>query len=100
MALSKTKLAARERAARKMLERRLGKGAYRLRGFRESGDGLFSFDLENLGYGGVTFSEMAAVSEMFSTKGINVSAWYDEGGCPTCGGTTEYTLEVTGARVG
>lgn len=100
MALSKTKLASRERAAKKTLERKLGKGAYRLRSFRESGDGLFAFDLEHLGFGGVTFDAMAAVSEAFSTKGINVSAWYDEGGCPTCGGTTEYTLEVTGARVG
>jgi len=98
MALSKTKLAACERKARKLLTR-LGEGKYRLRAFREAEDGRFSFDLEHQGWSGVTFDQMAAVSALFDTKGINVSATYDDSGCPTCGGSTEYTLEVSGARV-
>lgn len=98
MALSKTKLAARERKARKMLTK-LGEGKYRLRCFREGDDGRFRFELEHLGWSGVTFDQMAEVSRLFQTKGINVSAFYDDSGCPTCGGSTEYTLEVSGALV-
>lgn len=98
MALSKSKLAAHERMARKMLSK-LGEGKYRLRSFREGADGRFSFDLEHLGWSGVTFDQMAAVSALFQTKGINVSASYDDSGCPTCGGSTDYTLEVRGALV-
>ena len=87
-----------EGAARRTLKAEFGKGKYDLRAFRKGSDGRFNFDLEHLGTGGVTFDEMSAVARLFDTTGINVSAVYFEG-CPTCGGTTEYTLEVIGAKV-
>jgi len=98
MLMSKTMLSRFEARAVRALRGEFGKGKYRLNGLRAGEDGRFSFDLEHLGLRGVTFAEMEAVSRLFDTKGINVSSVYTEG-CPTCGGETEYTLEVTGARV-
>jgi hypothetical protein len=97
--MSKTMLGRFEARAKRALRDEFGKNKYRLNGFRAGDDGRFSFDLEHLGLHGVTFDEMAAISRVFDTRGINVSSTYWEG-CPTCGGTTEYTLEVLGARVG
>ena len=100
MALSKTALAKREGAAKKTLRLKCVEDKYRINSFREDGDGLFAFDLESLGLsGGMTFAAMAEVSDAFATKNLNVSAWYDDSGCRTCGGSTEYSLEVRGARV-
>lgn len=98
MTMSKTMLGRFESRAKRVLRDEFGKDKYALRGFREGDDGRFRFDLDHLRLGGVTFKDMAAVSEMFDTRGINVTSIYTEG-CPTCGGETEYTLEVTGAHV-
>jgi hypothetical protein len=98
MIMSKTMLGRFEARARRVLQDEFGKDKYRFRSLRAGDGGRFNFDLEHLGRGGVTFAEMETVSRLFDTKGINVSSVYTEG-CPTCGGETEYTLEVIGARV-
>lgn len=85
-------------AALRMVEGVFGEGKYKITALCTNKDGTFDLDLEELGWDAVTFADMAKVSDLFNTKSINVSSYYDRG-CPTCGGSTEYTLEVQGATV-
>lgn len=85
--------------ATEMLNEAFKEMKYSVAQVRNDEGGRFYFELTHLGYTGVTFADMAKVSETFDTKHINVSA-YDAGGCPTCGSEIEYTLEVSNAKIG
>lgn len=57
------------------------------------GNGTLELRIQHEGYGGVTFAQLVEVSELFGTEDINVESEYEEG-CPTCGGETNYYLDV------